>query len=142
MPSAQTSLAPLFLAQNLPKDLDMYHHHHHHHHQLTSFPSKLTQHHPIPQNLLHLRFLPTMPPKRAQPSSSSKSTSAATSRSQPTQSTAGSVGVAFHNVYDAVTARENQSFVKAIGMFGVSCVFLSFGFLGDKGDGGGWGKEG
>lgn len=64
-----------------------------------------------------------MPPKRAPPTNNKAST---TPRAHQPQSTAGSVGGAFKTTYDALTARENQSVVRAVGMFGVSFCFLLF----------------
>lgn len=60
-----------------------------------------------------------MPPKRAPPTTKPSTAP----RAQPPQSAAGSVGDTFKNTYDALTAKENQSVVRAVGMFGVSCVF-------------------
>ncbi|KAL6714014.1 hypothetical protein ACLMJK_008508 [Lecanora helva] len=55
-----------------------------------------------------------MPPKRSPPSQT-KGVSAAPSRPQPQSS---GVGGALRTTYNALTARENQSVVRSVGMFG------------------------
>ncbi|KAL2042047.1 hypothetical protein N7G274_005235 [Stereocaulon virgatum] len=68
-----------------------------------------------------------MPPKRgptaAQTSSVSRS-SAISKRPRGGESTS-SVGNALRNTYDALTAKENQSVVRAVGMFGVAVAFFA-----------------
>lgn len=61
-----------------------------------------------------------MPPKRAQPSSSKLPSSAPTTNNKPTQ--------ILQSTYATITAPENQSVVRAVGLFGVAVAFLSSGW--------------
>ncbi|KAL2051401.1 hypothetical protein ABVK25_008268 [Lepraria finkii] len=68
-----------------------------------------------------------MPPKRAPtatPTSSTSRSSAVNKRPRGDDSTS-SVGNALRNTYGALTAKENRSIVRAVGMFGVAVAFFA-----------------
>lgn len=78
---------------------------------------------PIPSHSTQQQQQITMPPKRAPTAtpttSSAKSNGRRLGSGQP-QSGVSQVGGALRNTYEALTAKENQSVVRAVGMFGVS----------------------
>ncbi|KAL9075542.1 MAG: hypothetical protein Q9161_001614 [Pseudevernia consocians] len=79
-----------------------------------------------------------MPPKRAPtatPTSSTSRSSAAARLGGPParQPEQGTIGSALRNTYDALTAQENRSALKAVGFAGVSGDF-SYSVMGPRGE--------